>query len=238
MAMRIATGLRPALPSGARRAVRIAMVAARPKQRPRRGSTPKTRNISMLGRASICHAQPIAISASTRHATRRQSCASTVRGKDRPSAMPIAQRKAGKTRSVGVKPCHSAWSSGHQTCAPDPGVLTMIIAATVSPRKLSSAARRGRGGACIAPILGGSGPVRHQPVAARGEAAVAGPARSGRGCRTGTPNRSCSSASSIVTFTISPCARCPASRRWTSPSISGASAWSGPWRRLPGRPRR
>ena len=26
-----------------------------------------------------------------------------------------------------MKPCHSAWSSGHQTCSADPGVLTMIM---------------------------------------------------------------------------------------------------------------
>ena len=49
-----------------------------------------------------------------------------------------------------------------------------------------------------------------------------------KGVQAGTPYRSCSSASSTFTGTISPGLRPPASRRCTSPSISGASAFERP----------
>ena len=50
---------------------------------------------------------------------------------------PTMNKKNGKTRSVGVAPCHSAWRSGENTCDQLPGSLTTIIAAIVRPLKKS-----------------------------------------------------------------------------------------------------
>jgi hypothetical protein len=54
-------------------------------------------------------------------------------------ALPTANRNDGKTRSVGVKPIHGAWSSGAHTFAPEPGAFTMIMKQMVMPLKISSA---------------------------------------------------------------------------------------------------
>ena len=40
---------------------------------------------------------------------------------------PTIKRKKGKTKSVGVAPCHSACSKGAYTCDQLPGSLTIII---------------------------------------------------------------------------------------------------------------
>ena len=57
-------------------------------------------------------------------------------------AEPIIKRKKGKTKSVGVAPCHSACNKGAYTCDHVPGVLTKIIKAIVMPLKASSARYR------------------------------------------------------------------------------------------------
>lgn len=59
--------------------------------------------------------------------------------KEKESAAPTINRKKGKTRSVGVAPCHAAWRKGENIFAHDPGLLTKIIPAIVIPRKTSSA---------------------------------------------------------------------------------------------------
>ena len=58
------------------------------------------------------------------------------------SALPTANKKAGKTRSVTVKPCHAACSKGANGVAPLPGVLTMIMKQTVMPLNTSSDKKR------------------------------------------------------------------------------------------------
>jgi len=50
---------------------------------------------------------------------------------------PTTNKKVGKTRSVSVKPFHSAWSKGENVVEPRPGELTMIIKATSNPLKTS-----------------------------------------------------------------------------------------------------
>jgi hypothetical protein len=57
-------------------------------------------------------------------------------------AFPTANKKEGKTRSVGVKPNHAACSSGANGAAPLPGVFTMIIKQIVIPRNTSSERNR------------------------------------------------------------------------------------------------
>lgn len=57
-------------------------------------------------------------------------------------AFPTANKNPGKTRSVTVKPCHEACSSGAKGVAPLPGVLTMIMKHTVMPLKTSSDRKR------------------------------------------------------------------------------------------------
>lgn len=57
-------------------------------------------------------------------------------------ALPTAKRKEGNTKSVGVKPFQSACLSGQKTAAQLPGVLTMIMKQTVSPRNTSKAMKR------------------------------------------------------------------------------------------------
>ena len=47
------------------------------------------------------------------------------------------KRKNGKTRSVGVQPCHFACLNGAYTNAQLPGLLTIIIIAIVMPLKIS-----------------------------------------------------------------------------------------------------
>ena len=56
-------------------------------------------------------------------------------------ALPTANRNDGKTRSVGVKPNHAAWSSGEKAGA-EPGLFTIIIKTMVIPRNTSSARNR------------------------------------------------------------------------------------------------
>src|SRR5688572_11964072 len=57
-------------------------------------------------------------------------------------ALPTANKKEGKTRSVGVKPCQGACRRGPKASAPLPGVFTMIMKQTVIPRKTSNARNR------------------------------------------------------------------------------------------------
>jgi hypothetical protein len=61
-------------------------------------------------------------------------------------AFPTAKRKDGKTKSVGVKPCHLACCKGAKVMS-FPGVLTTIIRQMVIPLKTSRA--RNRFGAVI-----------------------------------------------------------------------------------------
>src|SRR6185437_3990822 len=57
-------------------------------------------------------------------------------------ALPTANKKEGKTRSVGVKPNQTACSRGGNAVAPLPGVFTMIIKQIVIPRNTSSERNR------------------------------------------------------------------------------------------------
>jgi hypothetical protein len=57
-------------------------------------------------------------------------------------ALPTANKKEGKTRSVGVNPCHAACCNGEKVVAPLPDVLTMIIKQIVMPLKTSRAGNR------------------------------------------------------------------------------------------------
>tara|TARA_R110000744_G_scaffold192013_3_gene311176 strand:- start:1466 stop:1687 length:222 start_codon:yes stop_codon:yes gene_type:complete len=50
---------------------------------------------------------------------------------------PTTNKKVGKTKSVKVKPFHSAWSKGENVVDPRPGELTIIIKATSRPLKTS-----------------------------------------------------------------------------------------------------
>ena len=67
---------------------------------------------------------------------------SSLREKENEMETPTINRKKGKTRSVGVQPCHSACLRGAYTCVQLPGLLTNIIPAMVSPRKASKDERR------------------------------------------------------------------------------------------------
>src|SRR5690606_34909747 len=49
-------------------------------------------------------------------------------------ALPTAKRKEGKTRSVGVKPCHGACANGAYRWLQLPGELTIIMKHIVIPR--------------------------------------------------------------------------------------------------------
>ena len=62
-------------------------------------------------------------------------------------ALPTANKKEGNTKSVGVKPFHSACNNKEKVAPPSPGVFTIIIKQMVSPRKTSRAKKRG--GVCI-----------------------------------------------------------------------------------------
>lgn len=62
--------------------------------------------------------------------------------KEKLIAFPTANKNEGKTRSVGVKPCQLACSSGGYGTAPLPGVFTMIIKQMVIPLKTSNAKNR------------------------------------------------------------------------------------------------
>ena len=55
---------------------------------------------------------------------------------------PTMKRKNGKMVSVGVQPFHFACSRGQYTLSQSPGLLTIIMAAIVAPRKTSSDTRR------------------------------------------------------------------------------------------------
>src|SRR6476620_8147931 len=69
-------------------------------------------------------------------------------------ALPTANKKEGKTRSVGVKPCQPACSSGAKGAAPLPGVFTMIMKQIVMPRKTSSERKRGEGCRMVICLIG------------------------------------------------------------------------------------
>ena len=53
-------------------------------------------------------------------------------------ALPTANKKKGKTKSVGVQPCQLAWAKGLKVLAQEPGLFTKIISATVAPLKTSN----------------------------------------------------------------------------------------------------
>ena len=55
-------------------------------------------------------------------------------------AMPIMNRKDGKIRSAGVKPCHGAWSSHQGGCGPE--LSTKIIPTIVNPLYTSNESNR------------------------------------------------------------------------------------------------
>lgn len=55
---------------------------------------------------------------------------------------PVMKTKDGKTKSVGVKPCHLACSSMLKAIDQSPGVLTIIIKHIVMPRKISRDSKR------------------------------------------------------------------------------------------------
>ncbi|MDZ7796198.1 MAG: hypothetical protein U5N56_03745 [Candidatus Marinimicrobia bacterium] len=52
------------------------------------------------------------------------------------------KRKKGKTKSVGVQPCHAACFNGGYMAPQVPGLFTSIISAIVAPLKTSSAISR------------------------------------------------------------------------------------------------
>jgi hypothetical protein len=52
-------------------------------------------------------------------------------------ALPTANKKDGKTKSVGVKPFHCACKNGAKVAAPSPGVFTIIIKQMVIPLNTS-----------------------------------------------------------------------------------------------------
>lgn len=63
-------------------------------------------------------------------------------GFDSTVVTPTINRKNGKTKSVGVQPCHSACSNGGYTFPQSPGLFTIVINIMVRPRKTSSEVRR------------------------------------------------------------------------------------------------
>ena len=63
-------------------------------------------------------------------------------GKTKLMAFPMANKKEGNTKSVGVKPCQLACIKGAKVCAPSPGVFTMIIKQMVIPLKTSKDKKR------------------------------------------------------------------------------------------------
>src|SRR5690606_16374281 len=57
-------------------------------------------------------------------------------------AFPTAKRKEGKTKSVGVNPCHLACNRGAKVKSQSPAELTIIIKQMVNPRNTSRALNR------------------------------------------------------------------------------------------------
>src|SRR5665647_2465616 len=57
-------------------------------------------------------------------------------------ALPTANKKDGKIKSVSVNPLHCACISGEKGVTPLPGVFTIIIKHIVIPRKISSDKKR------------------------------------------------------------------------------------------------
>lgn len=51
---------------------------------------------------------------------------------------PMMNMKNGNTKSVGVKPSHSAWRNGAYIAPHDPGLFTIIIPAIVMPLSTSN----------------------------------------------------------------------------------------------------
>jgi hypothetical protein len=58
-------------------------------------------------------------------------------GKTKLIALPMANKKEGNTKSVGVKPFQLACIKGAKVCAPSPGVFTKIIKQMVIPLNTS-----------------------------------------------------------------------------------------------------
>src|SRR5262245_12997768 len=101
------------------------------------------------------------------------------------------KRKNGKTRSVGVHPCHGAWRSAPYCVASPhaPGLLTTIIAAIVRPRKTSRERRRGGPHDWLAgaKTVAGPGSVTAQRVARGGRGGRASLSDRGRAGRFSGP---------------------------------------------------
>ena len=53
-------------------------------------------------------------------------------------ALPTANKKKGKTKSVGVRPCQLACARGLKICPQEPGLFTKIMRATVAPLNTSN----------------------------------------------------------------------------------------------------
>ena len=59
-------------------------------------------------------------------------------GFDNTTEIPTINRKKGKTKSVGVQPCHAACSRGEKMCPQSPGLFTIVIIMMVNPRSTST----------------------------------------------------------------------------------------------------
>src|ERR1700722_2210548 len=65
---------------------------------------------------------------------------------------PTTKRNVGKTRSVAVKPFHSAWRISVHAPSP-PGLFTMIMKAMVRPRSTSTDNRRRGAETIVGPVM-------------------------------------------------------------------------------------
>ena len=63
--------------------------------------------------------------------------AASKRGITKAMALPTANKKNGKTKSVGVTPCQGACIKGPKIWLQLPGLFTRIMSATVAPLKTS-----------------------------------------------------------------------------------------------------
>src|SRR6185295_1436788 len=107
-----------------------------------RWSTPGMRSVAQSNQGKPLRTMPRRKMTAERRSTR----ASTGRSRPSPARRPnesgidtpTMKRKKGKTRSVGVQPCQSAWRSGGYTARQVPGLFTSTMAATVIPRRASS----------------------------------------------------------------------------------------------------
>ena len=128
------------------------MTALAPQASAMRCNTPIKRSVSQLRATSSPWASqrtnglkfnntPMAKMSTVRLATLRQKAAVLPLckpGMASASALPTANKKKGKTRSVGVQPCHGACAKGGNKAVQLPGLLTKIIKATAAPRSTSS----------------------------------------------------------------------------------------------------